>query len=68
MILLPAMLTLLWELLQEHRKRNQNLSILATLLSSVVVFILFSQPDASTLTGFAIPAIIILIYFNHNAC
>lgn len=60
MILLPAMLILLWELLQEVRKNNRNPAILAVLLSLVVIFMLLCQPDASLLTGFAIPATIII--------
>lgn len=66
MILLPSILILLWELLQENKKSYQYPILLSSLLSLVVIVILFCQPDASSVTGFAIPASIILICKLNN--
>lgn len=54
MIILPILLIELWSVL---KTKGFNLGLV---ISFVIVMVLFFQPDASQLTGFAVPAMIML--------
>lgn len=72
MILMPALLILMGNLLEkedyieEEKKLTKSCLLFAILISGVVLVMLMLQPDASQLTGFAIPAAILICRKNKN--